>query len=518
MPKEAVKSMFKELQQLQEKKVFQGVKPSFKHMKKVIKSFLFLKEKFTSTGAFDKLKSRLVAGGHMQERSEILYEDTNAPTAALSHLMIIATIAARERRRVKTLDIGGAYLNADISSHEILMELDRTMAGFLCQIDPSFIEFLREDGTMVVKLLKALYGCIESAKLWYNLLTSILLSYGFIVNPFDPCIFNKDIRGHQLTVVIYVDDLFITCQDAQAIDDLESLLRDKFKYLTVHYGLIHSYLGMTWDYSVPGSVKVTMEGYIEDLLEEANVPGTVKTPATDNLFTTRESSPLDKDQCSRFHTLTAKLLYLAKRTRPDILLPVSFLTTRVNNPDQDDMSKLERVFKYLNGERGLGIVLRAEHPARIKAFNDASYGVHKDCKSHSGLCITLGSGPIMTKSTKQKIVTKSSTEAELVAESDFASEAMASRDFLAAQGEFTDAAVIFQDNMSTIAMLDNGYSKSDRTRHINIRYFWTKERVDMGELSIVYLPTDEMIADILTKPLQGDKFIKLRSLLLNWVV
>jgi tagatose-1,6-bisphosphate aldolase non-catalytic subunit AgaZ/GatZ len=163
-------------------------------------------------------------------------------------------------------------------------------------------------------------------------------------------------------------------------------------------------------------------------------------------------------------------------------------------------------------------VLRAEHPARIKAFIDASYGVHKDCKSHSGLCITLGSGPIMTKSTKQKIVTKSSTEAELVAESDFASEAMASRDFLAAQGELTDAAVIFQDNMSTIAMIDNGYSKSDRSRHINIRYFWTKERVDMGELSIVYLPTDEMIADILTKPLQGDKFIKLRSLLLNWVV
>ena len=157
----------------------------------------------------------------MQDRSEILYEDTNAPTAALSHLMIIATIAARERRQVKTLDIGGAYLNADISSHEIFMELDRTMAGILCQIEPSFqIEFLREDDTMIVKLLKALYGCVESAKLWYNLLTATLISHGFIINPLDLCIFNKNIDGKQLTIVIYVDDLFITCVDDSAIDDL----------------------------------------------------------------------------------------------------------------------------------------------------------------------------------------------------------------------------------------------------------------------------------------------------------
>ena len=75
---------------------------------------------------------------------------------------------------------------------------------------------------------------------------------------------------------------------------------------------------------------------------------------------------------------------------------------------------------------------------------------------------------------------------------------------------------IYQDNMSTISMIKNGISKSNRTRHMNIRYFWTKERVDMGELKIVYMPTDDMIADILTKPLQGDKFIALRRLLLNW--
>ena len=67
-------------------------------------------------------------------------------------------------------------------------------------------------------------------------------------------------------------------------------------------------------------------------------------------------------------------------------------------------------------------------------------------------------------------------------------------------------------------MIGNGIIKSDKKRHVNVRFFWTKERVDKGEIQIVYTPTDEMVADILTKTLQGDKFLTLRRLLLNWNV
>jgi hypothetical protein len=95
---------------------------------------------------------------------------------------------------------------------------------------------------------------------------------------------------------------------------------------------------------------------------------------------------------------------------------------------------------------------------------------------------------------------------------------MADQEFLRAQGEAYHPAVIYQDNQSTIAMLKNGMSKSDRTRHIAIRYFWTKEKVDSGSLEISYIPTDEMVADVLTKPLQGEKFLNLRAKLLNFTV
>ena len=79
-------------------------------------------------------------------------------------------------------------------------------------------------------------------------------------------------------------------------------------------------------------------------------------------------------------------------------------------------------------------------------------------------------------------------------------------------------AVLYQDNMSTIAMLKNGRASSDRTRHINIRYFFVKDRVDAGEIRVEYKPTEQMIADILTKPVQGSLFLKLRAWLLNWPV
>jgi hypothetical protein len=90
MPKAAVSSMYKEMLQLHNKTVLKPVLPSFKLQKKAIRSFLFLKEKRTSDGLFDKLMSRLVAGGDMQDKSALLYENIYSPTACLSHLFIVA--------------------------------------------------------------------------------------------------------------------------------------------------------------------------------------------------------------------------------------------------------------------------------------------------------------------------------------------------------------------------------------------------------------------------------------------
>ena len=214
----------------------------------------------------------------------------------------------------------------------------------------------------------------------------------------------------------------------------------------------------------------------------------------------------------------AKLLFLAKRVRPDILTAVSFLTTRVQKPDCDDLKKLGRVLKYLNKTRDLVMILCPSCINEVEVYVDASYGTHPDGKSHTGRVVSLGRGAaVASVSTKQKIVTKSSTESELVGLSDSVSDGISAAEFLRSLGYEVKPVVFNQDNMSTIRLAENGASASRRTRHINVRYFFIKERIDSGEVKVSYLPTREMLADLLTKPVQGKLFAKLRDRLLGLV-
>jgi hypothetical protein len=154
---------------------------------------------------------------------------------------------------------------------------------------------------------------------------------------------------------------------------------------------------------------------------------------------------------------------------------------------------------------------------QVRAYIDAAYGVHVDGKSHTGSGVTIGdAGLVHAKSGKQHNVTKSSTEAELVALSDSANKAFHVRNFILAQGHDIGPVILYQDNMSCMALVEKGRSSSERTRHISIRHFWVKERVEAGEAVIEHLRTEKMFANVLTKPLQGSQFILERQGLTNW--
>jgi hypothetical protein len=275
---------------------------------------------------------------------------------------------------------------------------------------------------------------------------------------------------------------------------------------------------MTFDFTKAGRVKMTMEGFVQDLIEGCkDMPGKAKTPAQSNLFTVPNEcdSPLPDNLRERFHSITAKLLYLSKRTRPDILTAVAFLTRRVTKPQRDDYNKLIRTVQYIRDTQNLGVTFEAHEPIHVIAYVDASFAIHPDMKSHTGCVITLGKGAIYAKSGTQRLMTKSSTEAELVALSDSANQVLWTRNFLHCQGHHQPPALIHQDNQSTIQLIRNGRSNSERTRHIDIRYFFLHDRLSTGDIDIQYLPTQDMTADILTKPLQGELFRKLRKELLN---
>jgi hypothetical protein len=142
----------------------------------IIRSSMFLKAKYSAQGIFEKIKARLVADGSTQDRE--LYPDNNSPTVAVPHLMTMLVVAAKERRHVMKIDIGGAYLNAEMVGESVIMEINKEVTGIIKEVLPEIAPFVR-DGKLLVKLKKALYGCIQSAKLWYLKLQSVLEKLGF---------------------------------------------------------------------------------------------------------------------------------------------------------------------------------------------------------------------------------------------------------------------------------------------------------------------------------------------------
>jgi hypothetical protein len=128
----------------------------------------------------------------------------------------------------------------------------------------------------------------------------------------------------------------------------------------------------------------------------------------------------------------------------------------------------------------------------------------------------MGTGSIYSLSKKQKLNTESSTEAELVGADDILPQMIWTRNFMMAQGWTVRQNLLYQDNQSAMLLERNGSaSRSCRTRHIDIRFFFIKDRIQSGEVEIEYCPTDDMIGDFFTKPLQGQKFYKFRKVIMG---
>jgi hypothetical protein len=290
----------------------------------------------------------------------------------------------------------------------------------------------------------------------------------------------------------------------------------------VSRGKIHKYLGMTLDFTVSGQVKLSMFDYIEEVLTafakaEPKGAGTKSSAAPDNLFTVNEDcEKLPPDKIVEFHNIVAKTLYATKRARPDTCTAISFLTTRVREPDKDDWKKLTHLMRYIRGTRKMPLILSADGTHILKWWVDASFAVHPNMRGHSGGGLSMGRGFPDMGSSKHKMNTRSSTESEIVAADHFMPAICWTRYFMEAQGYKVQDNILYQDNKSSILLERNGKaSSSKRTKHINIRYFFITDRVMKGELSVVWCPTGDMIGDYATKPLQGAVFKRFRDLIMG---
>ena len=488
-------------------------------------SHMFLNEKFFPSGEFEKLKARLVANcAHNLETLFNRKQDSSSPVVKTDSLFITCVLDAVQCRIVICFDVGSAYLRADIKG-DVYLRIPADVAELLIRIDPTYADFKEKNGSVVVKLDKALYGCIESSKLWYDFVSEWLLSLGFMVSDRDPCVFNVTTpAGYQCTVVIHVDDGKVSTVDEEYMKFFVNELIVKFGEVKIREGKRHDFLGLILDYETfPQKCWVSQPGLISSMIElgeEHNIIGVAESPAAVNLFEVDIESPLLKeDKKEVFHRLTYQGVYATTRSRPDFGCVTSFLAQRVLSPTEQDWRKLCRFIKYARSTKDLGLILGGDEILNlcIHNFSDAALGSYADGHSHGGSFLSFGTGAVMSKSHKLKTIPLSSTEAELYEATDGAKMSSATLQFMDSMGMDLRPVVFHQDNQSAIRLESVGRSTSFRTSHIRTRYFFMHMLVENGDIRIVYTPTDEMWADILTKPLVGEKFLLMRDTLLGYL-
>ena len=363
-----------------------------------------------------------------------------------------------------------------------------------------------------------MYGCIKSARLFWEHLSTYLAKLGFVQNKYDLCVANKTINNNTCTIAWHVDDLKISHKEEKVVRDIIKQLEDEYGKMTVVTGDEHTNCGMNFVFR-DSSVIINMKDYLKEAIEEFEIDykKTVNSPAATYLFEVNENqTQLDDERKKLFHQITAKLLFVSKCGRPDIQVAMSFLTTRVTKPDEDDWKKLLRLMQYINCTINLELTLSIKSFNSIKWWVDASYAIHLNMRGHTGATMTLGKGSIFSASTKQKLNSKSSTKAELIGMNNIIGQILWTQNFLAEQGYTVTPSTIYQDNKSAMLLEHNDImSSSKRTKHIDIRFYFIKDKIDKNEVNVIYCPTGDMLGDYFTKPLQGTQFVRFRDAIMG---
>ena len=292
--KAAEEALMKEFAQLEELDVYKSVNVrtlTKEQRRGALRAINLIKEKRDGV-----LKGRTVADGRAQ-RSLFEKSQTASPTVATDTLLLTILIDAHENRDVGTADVAGAYLKA-LMDDFVLMKFTGDSVNILCKINPGHIKnVVLENGVKVlyIRLIKAIYGCVKSALLWYELVSGHLKDMGFKLNPYNPCVANCNIKGKQCTIAWYVDDIKISHVDPEVVTSVFEQIEKRFDKMTVTRGKEHKFLGMDITYTGKGRAIITMRQYLEEALAECgmDIKRTAPTPARKSLFEVNaESAPL----------------------------------------------------------------------------------------------------------------------------------------------------------------------------------------------------------------------------------
>ena len=398
------------------------------------------------------------------------------------------------------MDVVAAFLNGDLSD-EIYMKQPE---GFVDSRFPN----------KVFKLNKSLYGLKQSACCWNEKIDSYLKSSGYKQSAADPCIYYRtQMVGKKSVVVfigVYVDDTIFMSNDTSVLAAEKAKISAQFAM--DDRGEIHFILGMEVKRDRTKKViTICQKSYLETVLTRFGMQNCnpVSIPLETGKRFKRVVDGEETVDTKLYQAAIGSLNYAAIATRPDLSLAVGLLSQHMVNPGHDHWSGVKRVLWYIKGTIDFGLRFEAADDFQLHGYSDADWAGCKDTrKSTSGQVFSIGNCTVSWRSRKQSIIALSTTEAEYVALCDAAQEAVWLRRLLGDIGfKLSSATTIIEDNQGAICLSQNP-KDHPRTKHIDIKYHYVREKVAEKQLTIQHCATGDMLADTLTKGLSKPAFEK----------
>jgi hypothetical protein len=478
-----------ELNQFKQQGVWKLV-PRPSHKKIVGVRWVF-RNKLDEDGTVTRNKARLVAKGYSQAEG-IDYDETFAPVARLEAIRIFLAFAAFSNFKVYQMDVKSAFLNGKLDE-EVYVEQP---PGFE---DQEYLDY-------VFFLFKAIYGLKQAPRKWYDTLSEFLLENGFVRGVIDKTLFCKKHKGDTILVQVYVDDIIFGSTNDNLCKRFSKLMQSKFEMSLM--GELKFFLGLQVSQRTDG-IFICQSKYVKELLKKYKMEDSTsaRTPSSTaaKLGTCETSLKVD---VTSYRGMIGSLLYLTA-SRPDIMYATCLCARFQADPRDLHLIAVKRIFRYLKGTLNLGIWYPKESSFNLVGYTDSDYaGSVVDRKSTSGSCQFLGNRLVSWYSKKQQTVSNSTAEAEYIAAGSCCAQILWIKNQLRDYGFVLNKIPILCDNTSAIAITNNPVQHS-RTKHIDIRYHFIREHVMNGTVELFFVPTEEQVADIFTKPLDESTFTKL---------
>ncbi len=501
-------AMLEESNGLEENKTWEFViLPANKH---AIGCKWVYKIKYDENGEISRYKARLCVKGYTQIEG-IDYFESWAPTAKLNSLRAFLSISASKDLEIHNMDAVQAFIKSDLKE-EIYMEIPD---GY--ELPPEQQKLVDEGHQVVLRLRKSLYGLKQAAHEWNKNVDTKLRAQGFKPTQADPCIY---IHEDQTTMIaVYVDD-FIIAAPKEKLQNVKGMLKQQWEMTDL--GELRYALNIEVHRNrKERTITLCQRSKIARIIKQANMEHCkpVITPQETTVKLSKNMAPQDQKQHQEmlpipFQSIIGSLQNIAITTRPDISSAVSIVSRFIQNPGMQHWKALKRILRYLKGTSNLGLTLGGKYGMALIGYADADWAGDIDTRnSTSGYCFKLQGATITWQSKLQRTTALSSCEAEYMALSSATQESIWLRRLLKEMGNpQSDPTPLYEDNQGAIELVKNNRNHG-RTKHIDVRHHFIRSHVENDEIKIYYIPTEDQIADIFTKALPVDTFLKHRDAL-----